>query len=212
MFPWFPQHRHPLSSATAGGVETGLTVASYLRQIPNVLTILRIVLVVPFAVCMARHQFGVALVILFAAGLTDGLDGFLARYFRWRTLFGSIADPVADKVLLVTAYVSLGFVGHMHWWLVAVVVGRDLLIFTGAITYWFAVGKYEGKPTLVSKACTFFQILVGIGVLANLVFLPLPPWFFQVYPGVLLVLCVVSLLQYMQMGWLGYRQRESTRD
>jgi len=201
-----------LLSAIAGGVEAGERVTSYLRQIPNVLTLLRIALVVPFAVFMAQHQFMPALVVLFVAGLTDGLDGFLARYFHWRSQFGSIADPVADKVLLVTTYVSLGFVGHMEWWLVAVVVGRDLLIFSGAIAYWFLVGKYQGQPTLVSKACTFFEILVGIGVLANLAFLPLPVWFFQAYPWILLVLCSVSLLQYLHMGLQGFLHRERSRD
>lgn len=181
---------------------------SVLRQIPNALTILRILLVVPFAVCMMQREFAAALVILFVAGFTDALDGFLARYFNWRSLFGSIADPVADKILLITTYVSLGFVGHMPWWLVVVVVVRDLIIFTGAITYWFVVGKYEGKPTFVSKLCTFCLILVGLGVLANLVFLPLPPLFFQIYPWVLLILCVFSLMQYLVLGIQGVRNRD----
>lgn len=182
-------------------------MTSYLRQIPNLLTILRILLVVPFALCMMQRDFTAALIILFIAGFTDALDGFLARYFQWRTLFGSIADPVADKILLVTAYVALGLVDQMPWWLVAVVVGRDLLIFFFAILYWFVVGKYEGQPTLVSKACTFCLILVGLGVLANLVFLPLPDLFFLLYPWVLLVLCGVSLLQYAVLGIQGYRHR-----
>lgn len=180
---------------------------SYLRQLPNTLTLLRIVLVVPFALCMMEREFAAALVILFVAGFTDGLDGFLARYFKWHSRFGSIADPVADKILLITAYVSLGWVGQMPWWLVAVVVVRDLLIFSCAIAYWFLVGKYDGKPTLLSKVCTFCLILVGLAVLANLVFLPLPPLFFLVYPWVLLGLCVISLLQYLHMGLEGWRNR-----
>lgn len=182
-------------------------MTDYLRQIPNALTILRIALVVPFAVVLLREQYVAALVLLFIAGFTDGLDGFLARYFGWRTLFGSIADPVADKVLLVTTYLCLGWLGQMPWWLVAVVVGRDGIIFSGAIAYWFLVGKYEGQPTWVSKVCTFCQILVGIALVAHQAFLPLPAWFFAVYPWILLVLCSVSLYQYVQMGVQGYRQR-----
>ena len=183
-------------------------MTDYLRQIPNALTLLRIALVVPFAVLVLREEFVAALVVLFIAGFTDGLDGFLARYFHWKSLFGSIADPVADKFLLVTTYLCLGWLQQMSWWLVAVVVGRDVIIFSGAIAYWFLVGRYEGKPTLISKLCTFCQIVVGIGVLAHLAFLPLPHWFFQGYPWLLLVLCSVSLLQYVQMGIQGYRQRD----
>ena len=184
-------------------------MTDYLRQIPNALTLLRIALVVPFAVLVLRGEFVAALIILLVAALTDGLDGFLARYFHWRTVFGSIADPVADKFLLVTTYICLGLLDQMAWWLVAVVVGRDLIIFSGAIAYWFLVGRYEGKPTLVSKLCTFCQIVVGIGVLAHLAFLPLPAWFFQTYPWVLLVLCTVSLAQYLKWGIEGYRNRGS---
>lgn len=183
-------------------------MTDYLRQIPNVLTLLRIVLVVPFAILVLREDFVAALVLLMIAGFTDGLDGFLARYFGWRTVFGSIADPVADKFLLVTTYVCLGMLEQMAWWLVAVVVGRDLIIFCGAIAYWFLVGRYEGNPTLIGKACTFCQILVGVGVLAHLAFLPLPGWFFALYPWVLLALCVVSLGQYLKMGIEGYRGRK----
>lgn len=182
-------------------------MTDYLRQIPNALTILRILLVVPFAVLVLREDYVTALILLMVAGFTDGLDGFLARYFRWHSLFGSIADPVADKFLLVTTYVCLGVLDQMAWWLVAVVVGRDLIIFSGAIAYWFLVGRYEGQPTLISKACTFCQILVGVGVLAHLAFLPLPAWFFATYPWVLLALCVISLGQYLKMGIEGYRQR-----
>lgn len=181
---------------------------SVLRQIPNILTMLRILLVVPFALCMARQEYAVALVILFVAGFTDGLDGFLARYFHWRSRFGSIADPVADKILLVTTYVALGLLGHMPLWLVAVVVVRDLVIFTGAIAYWFAVGEYEGRPTLMGKLCTFCLILVGLGVLANQVFLPLPVLFFQLYPWLLLGLCTVSLAQYGVMGVKGLQHHD----
>lgn len=184
-------------------------MTEYLRQIPNALTLLRIALVVPFAVMVLREEFVAALVLLFIAGFTDGLDGFLARYFHWRTPFGSIADPVADKILLVTTYVCLGLLEQIAWWLVAVVVGRDLIIFSCAIAYWFLIGRYEGKPTLVSKACTFCQIVVGIGILAHLAFLPLPAWFFQGYPWLLLVLCTVSLAQYLKMGYDGYRNRAS---
>ncbi len=183
-------------------------MTDYLRQIPNALTVVRIVLVVPFAVLVLSEQFSAALVVLLVAGFTDGLDGFLARYFDWKTLFGSIADPVADKFLLVTTYICLGLLQQMPWWLVVVVVGRDMIIFSGAISYWFLVGKYEGHPTFISKLCTFCQIVAGVGVLAHLASLSLPGWFFAWYPWLLLVLCSVSLVQYVKMGVQGYQSRK----
>lgn len=179
----------------------------YLRHIPNALTLLRIALVVPFAVLLLQEDFRVALVLLMVAGFTDALDGFLARWFHWRSVFGSIADPVADKFLLVTTYVCLGLLEQMAWWLVAVVVVRDLVIFSGAIAYWFLVGRYEGQPTLISKLCTFCQILVGIGVLVHLAFYPLPEIFFQIFPWLLLVLCILSLAQYLHWGIGDLRRR-----
>lgn len=184
-------------------------MTSAIRQIPNALTVLRIVLVAPFVWYMVAGQHDKALWTLLLAGATDGADGFLARKFQWRSQFGSIADPVADKVLMVTAYLTLGITGHMPWWVVAVVVCRDLYIFTGAILYWFVVGRYQGSPTLLSKACTFLMITLGLVVLANLVWPLLQPAWIQGLSVVVVVLCLVSMAQYSLQGFQGYiKKRE----
>ena len=179
---------------------------SILRQLPNILTILRIVLVFPFVCFMVNGEHDRALWTLLLAGATDGADGYLARKFRWRSQFGSIADPVADKILLVTAYFTLGVTGNMPWWLVAVVVCRDVYIFIGAITYWFVVGRYEGSPTLISKVCTFFMIVLGLAVLGNLVWPLIEPFWIQGLSLLVVVLCLVSMIQYTLQGIQGYRE------
>ena len=180
------------------------------HQLPNTLTILRILLAIPFVIYMAEQAYGVALALLFVAGFTDSLDGLLARRFGWRSQVGSIADPVADKVLMVTAYVTLGYWGHLPAWLVAVVVLRDVLIFAGAIVYWFTVGRYEGKPTLISKACTFVAVALGLFTIANLVWPVFPQWMMQAIIWSLVSLCVISLLQYVALGFAGYRKKNAS--
>ncbi|MBA56085.1 MAG: CDP-alcohol phosphatidyltransferase [Pseudomonadales bacterium] len=178
-----------------------------IRNIPNALTVLRIVLVFPFVWYMVNGEHDRALWTLLVAGATDSADGFLARKFQWRSQFGSIADPVADKVLMVTAYLTLAITGHMPWWVAAVVVCRDVYIFTGAIAYWFVVGRYEGSPTLLSKACTFFMITLGLVVLANLVWPLLEPDWIQAFSALVVVLCIFSMGQYTVQGIQGYSRK-----
>ncbi|MEE2732835.1 MAG: CDP-alcohol phosphatidyltransferase family protein [Pseudomonadota bacterium] len=188
-------------------------MSSAVRHIPNILTVLRMVLVLPFVWYTINGEHDRALWTLLLAGATDGADGFLARKFQWRSQFGSIADPVADKVLMVTAYLTLGLTGHMPWWVVAVVVTRDVYIFLGAIGYWFAVGRYQGRPTLLSKACTFLMITLGLAVLGNLVWPLLAPIWIEGLSALVVVLCVVSMGQYTLQAIHGYRnKRRPTSD
>jgi len=179
-----------------------------LQHLPNSLTLLRIVLVVPFVWYMVREQYDLALWVLLVAGITDGIDGLLARACNWRTQFGSIADPVADKILMISAYLTLGITGHMEWWVAAAVVARDIYIFIGAIVYWFVVKHYEGSPTWLSKLCTCLMVVLGLTVLANLTW-PLVPAALVHWFGLLVVaLCVVSMVQYTGQFIQGYRARQ----
>jgi cardiolipin synthase len=184
-----------------------------LRQLPNILTVIRIILVIPFAFYMSQQRYELALWVLLVAGISDGLDGFLARRFGWRTQFGSIADPVADKILLITTFLALGLTGNMPWWVVAVVVLRDVYIFIGAIAYWFMVGRYQGSPTLISKACTFFMIVLGLLALCNQVWPLAPAVLLMLLSWVVVALSLISLVQYTVLGVRGYaskvRQKKS---
>jgi len=163
--------------------------------------------VFPFVWIMFNEQYDRALWTLLLAGLSDGLDGLLARKFNWRSQFGSIADPVADKILLITAFLALGLTENLPWWVVAVVVSRDVYIFTGAIAYWFLVGRYEGSPTMLSKTCTFLMIVLGLAVLGNLVWPLVPPLWLQWLSFMVVALSIISMGQYTVLGILGYRRR-----
>lgn len=146
------------------------------NQIPNVLTILRILLILPFALAVYYAMYKEALLIFFIAGLSDGIDGFLARQFNWKTRFGAIADPLADKLLLITAYIMLVWTQHLPLWLLVLILGRDVLIVIGALLYHYYVSHYEIKPTLLGKACTLIQIIFVLTLMIDLAGWPMPGW------------------------------------
>ena len=105
------------------------------RYLPNVITGIRVLLVMPLVYALLTHHFVLALVLFAVAGVSDGVDGFLARRFNWYTQLGAMLDPLADKLLLVSTYLCLAWLGFFPVWFVALVVGRDLIIFCGAISY-----------------------------------------------------------------------------
>ncbi len=144
------------------------------HQIPNVLTLVRIALIVPFAVFVFEQDFVAALVVFFIAGLSDGVDGFLARQFNWKSRFGAIADPLADKLLLITAYVMLAWTLHIPVWLTALILGRDLIIVVGALLYHYFVSHYEISPSWAGKTCTLVQIVYVLALMIKLAELPMP--------------------------------------
>lgn len=138
------------------------------RALPNLISMGRL-MAVPVAVwLMLSDYYASAFWLFIAAGISDGIDGFLARRYGLRTLIGSYLDPIADKALLVAVYVTLGAQGHLGHWLVILVVFRDLLIVGGAMLYRLIAGPISMRPLFISKVNTVAQIaLVGV-VLAEL--------------------------------------------
>ncbi|WP_286810954.1 CDP-alcohol phosphatidyltransferase family protein, partial [Marinobacter sp. UBA2678] len=126
-----------------------------------------------------------ALVIFFLASATDAFDGFLARHYNWRTRLGAIADPLADKALLITTYLMLAITGVLPAWLFWLVLGRDLLIVCGGLAFHYGVGRFEMQPSLPGKLNTLIQILVALAIIILLADLPMQPWVMDV--GILLV-------------------------
>src|SRR5688572_669353 len=110
-------------------------LAMSLRFLPNAISIGRAVLVAPLALWIVEGRYAAALLVLVVAGLSDGLDGFLAKRFAWRTRIGGLLDPAADKLLLVAAFASLTWIGLVPLPLTLVVIGRDVLIVLGAVCY-----------------------------------------------------------------------------
>ena len=174
--------------------------------LPNLLTFLRIVLIVPFAAALLHGHYVSALVLFFVAGLSDGVDGFLARHFNWRSRFGAIAAPLADKALLVTTYLMLTLIGQLPWWLFALVIGRDLVIVAGATAYHFVLGRYEMQPSLLGKLNTLVQIVVALAIVISLARWPMPAAVQAVGVWLVTVMAVLSGLHYVLLwGRLAWR-------
>ncbi len=139
-----------------------------LINLPNILSFCRL-MAVPVAVWLLLDQYFTAAFWLFvAAGLTDAIDGFLAKRFGWETELGSYLDPLADKALLVSVFVVLGWIGHIPIWLTIMVVFRDLLIIGGALVAVVITGTFKADPMYVSKLNTTVQIALAAAVLAKL--------------------------------------------
>jgi len=135
------------------------------RDIPNVITALRFLLVPPVVILLLQERFTAALIVFGVAGLSDGLDGFLARRFDWRSRLGGIMDPLADKLLVVSSFVTLGWLGLIPAWLVLLVILRDLVIVAGATFYHMRIEQFEAEPSIASKLNTAAQVLLVLAVL-----------------------------------------------
>jgi cardiolipin synthase len=138
--------------------------------VPNIITILRFILVPAVVYAMMTGEIGWAFAGFIVAGISDGVDGFIARQFDQRTELGAYLDPIADKLLLVSVFVVLGQMGELPLWLVIAVVSRDALI-VGAVLLSYVMGRpVLVKPLFVSKANTTAQILLAGLVLGELSF------------------------------------------
>lgn len=134
-------------------------------SIPNILTVVRILLTPLFIILLLRHAYTQALIVFAVAGLTDGLDGFIARYMNQRTALGATLDPLADKLLIVSAYVALGILGDIPAWLAVVVIARDVIIVLGIAVFALSQRHYDINPTIVSKCTTTAQIVTILIIL-----------------------------------------------
>lgn len=166
------------------------------RDIPNLITAARIILVWPLVTALLDSQFGTVLVLFAVAGISDGIDGFLARHYGWFTRLGAILDPIADKLLIVSVYVALGWEGLIPAWLVATVITRDVVIVSGAAAFRLLVGRLEMAPTVTSKLNTLLQISLVLAVmLAALQWVQ--GWILEALIYAVLASTVLSGLQYV---------------
>ena len=123
-------------------------------QIPNIITVARILLVLPTAILLWREMYIYALVMMSIAGASDALDGWLARHFNWLSSFGAAMDPVADKLLVAVLFVVFTLQGHIPLWVAAIVLGRDAIIMTGAGVYRLLFETIEFTPTFISSTAS----------------------------------------------------------
>lgn len=144
------------------------------RHIPNLITGLRILLVAPFLWALLEERYSTALLLFVIAGVSDALDGFLAKYFGWTSELGGLLDPIADKLLLMGAILALGWLNELPGWLVALVILRDLLIVCGAISYHMLIERLEAAPLMISKLNTLVQLMLVCAVIVHYGMIPLP--------------------------------------
>ena len=181
--------------------------AGVLRHLPNAITSLRIALVVPLIVMVLHQRYAAALAIGAVAGLSDGVDGFLARRFGWRSPLGALLDAAADKLMLVGVYLALAYIGRVAFALAWLVLARDLVIVIGALLYRVLIGRFEARPSLWSKATTLAQILFVLLVLGAACF----GWRWSPHPyaWIVAVLTVISGADYI-VRW-SLRARDAFR-
>jgi len=119
-------------------------------------------------------DYELACVLFVIAAVSDGLDGYLAKRFGWTSEFGKFIDPLADKLLLVSMFITLSWLGLVPWWLAAAAIARDVMIGLGALTFRLWFGPLKGRPTIVSKINTLLQLgyLLGVQMKAAFEFPP----------------------------------------
>ena len=139
-------------------------------NIPNLITVLRVLLAPLFVIMLLRDQYIMALLVFTTAGVSDGLDGFIARYYNQRTILGAYLDPIADKMLLMAAYITMAVLELVPEWLTIIDISRDVMICTAIAMFTLTKIEFEVRPSILSKFTTFAQIATIITALLSTTF------------------------------------------
>lgn len=166
-------------------------------SIPNVITLGRILLVPIVIWAIASSQMEIAFGVFVIAGVSDGVDGFLAKHFNMASELGAMLDPLADKALLVSIYVALGIWGAIPRWIVILVVSRDIMIVSAVIVSWLFGKPIPMKPLMVSKINTVAQVALAALVLASLAFGFNPSPYDLILMGIVTVFSLASVSLYL---------------
>jgi cardiolipin synthase len=166
-------------------------------SIPNLITLARILLVPVVVWAITAGEMRIAFVLFLAAGVSDAVDGFLAKRFGMTTELGAYLDPLADKAMLVSMYVALGIIEAVPRWLVILVVSRDIMIVSAVIVSWLFGKPIPMKPLMVSKLNTVAQVAFAALVLAALGFGFKPTPYDLILMGFVTVFTLVSVALYL---------------
>jgi cardiolipin synthase len=167
------------------------------RDIPNIITVFRLLLVLPVVVLMLNQRFGAALIVFGIAGFSDAIDGYLAKRYNWTSRLGGLLDPLADKLLMLSTFITLAWLGLIPLWLVSLVILRDLVIVSGAIVYHMRIEHLDAEPSLVSKLNTVTQILLVLAVMFTQAIQELPALWMDVLLYSVLATTIWSGLDYV---------------
>jgi cardiolipin synthase (CMP-forming) len=166
-------------------------------SVPNIITLTRILLVPIIVWAIASGEMEIAFAIFIVAGVSDAVDGFLAKRFNMTSELGALLDPLADKALLVSIYIALGLWGAVPHWLVILVVSRDIMIVAAVIVSWLFDKPVAMKPLMVSKLNTVAQVAFAALVLASLGFGFRPTPYNLILMGCVTVLTLSSVALYL---------------
>ncbi len=170
-------------------------------SVPNIITLGRILLVPTIVWAIASNQMEIAFAIFIIAGVSDAVDGFLAKRFNLTSELGALLDPLADKALLVSIYIALGIWGAIPRWIVILVVSRDIMIVAAVIVSWLFGKPVAMKPLMVSKLNTVAQVAFAALVLASLGFGFNPAPYDVVLMGFVTIFTLVSVSLYL-VEWI----------
>lgn len=174
-------------------------------SLPNALSILRIILTVPVAVTLLNHQYFLAMVLFFIAGITDGLDGWIAKRFSYQSRLGSILDPMADKLLLVGSFITLFVIDLLPFWLLLLVFLRDVVIVAGTVGYFLGTSTAKDAlltPSNLSKFNTALQIALVLFLVLTQIYPIAPEW----TPIFLIVVATSTVLSGADYVWIWIKQ------
>jgi len=172
-----------------------------LRWLPNAISLSRIFLVVPILWLIIINEFSWAFALIVIGGLSDGVDGYLAKRFNWHSRLGAALDPAGDKILVAGTFATLAYLQHIPVWLAVFVFSRDVIIVAGAFAFNYLVRPLEGEPSRISKLNTLLQIEFMAFVLCRAAY----GWPDQIgitaLGAAVLVTGVISLIDYVT-GWV----------
>jgi cardiolipin synthase (CMP-forming) len=169
--------------------------------VPNLLTFSRILMTFLLMWFLLERKMNWALVVFFIAGITDGLDGLIARSFNQKSRFGAVLDPLADKFLLVSSFLVLAHLGLIPLWLVAIAIARDAVIVFGTTALFVFQFNFEIRPTLLGKLTTLMQLLSVLLALSSSL-IPLPVWLYSLVFVLAAGFSVTTGIQYVKKGIL----------
>jgi cardiolipin synthase len=168
-------------------------------NLPNLFSIARVVLLLPFIYFLQQKSYGLAFAIFVLAGVTDAIDGAMARLLHQRTVLGAYLDPAADKVLMTFSYIALSSFNLLPWWLTFLVIGRDVVIVLGILFLRLFSRPVEARPSAASKITTCLQIATIAAPLFSLSLYP-SAWLTDGLTLATAAGTVISGLQYIGRG------------
>jgi len=161
----------------------------------NKITVLRIIAIPFFVIALIEHYVLAAQILFVVSVFSDALDGTIARLLRERTPLGTFLDPMADKLLLLSAYVTLTYLGRLPLWVFVAVLSRDVLILMGWTLVYVLTSNRKIEPRPLGKVTTFMQMIFVIAVL-----FPTPPLIYRLILDVMIACTIVSALDYIWQG------------